>query len=121
MAETPEEPEDTNEEMEPRAKRPHRAGTYLWPAGIASAVAVVSQATVGGYQLGSRDATLEKAIMNQVRLEFVTKDTSENRSDILSADIASIRAALVEIKETARGIPRLEAQIEVLKDQVARK
>lgn len=65
----------------------------------------------------ARDARLQREILNQVRVEYVTKDTSENRSSILSADVSEIRRAIYEIRETIKGIPRLEARIEVLQER----
>lgn len=109
--------DDTNGEESP-ARRRSRAAQYVWPTTIATTASLVASGTLGGYQMGARDVALKQDILNQVRLEYVTKDTSENRGAILSSDVQEIRRTVAEIKETIKGIPRLEAQIEVLQERV---
>lgn len=98
----------------PRSK----AGQYVWPTATATGVSLVASAAIGGYQMGSRDADLERLIMQQVRAEFVTKETSENRGTILSADIAEMRRAIARIEQATEPIPDMKATLGFLQRQI---
>ena len=95
-----------------------RASEYVVPTLSATALAMFGAAVTAGYQAGARDSTLKQEIMQQVSAQFVTKETSENRSTLLASDVAEVRRTLAEVKELARGIPRIDARLEMLERQV---
>lgn len=106
---------EEREEATPRK----RAANYTWPTVIATAISTLGATGVAA--LSSRDSVLETKIMEKVRAEFVTKENSEIRASILSADVAEIRRAVSRIEEATKGIPRMDAKLESLEEKVRAK
>jgi hypothetical protein len=106
---------------EERQKRPGRTAQMAVPTTIATVVATMGNYVVDDYRMAGREATWRADILDRVELRYVSKETSENRSAMLASEISDIGRAVQDIKESIRGIPRIEAKLEVLEEQVRNK
>ncbi len=109
-------PETDSDEM--RRKQPSKIAVYAVPTSVATGFAMLANAAMLWGTAESRDIRVKNEVMKEARAEFISLDRGNNQNLILSADVGEIRRTLAEIKQTISGIPRLEAQLEVLREKV---